>query len=166
MAAQEHSDAVQDYVREIFKLHRRDGRATTNALAEAMGVSPSSATAMMKKLAAAGLVEYAPYRGVKLTETGEQIALEMTRHHRLLEQYLAQRLDLSIDEVHVEADLLEHAPLREARAADRCVARPSQPRSPRRPDPRSEARPEQRRPSPALDARGRRRGGGRARLRR
>lgn len=109
MTAQEHSDVVQDYLREIYKLQRKDGRATTSAIAEAMAVSPPSATSMMKKLAGAGLVEYEPYRGVTLTGAGERIALEMTRHHRLLEQYLSEKLDLPLDEVHVEADLLEHA---------------------------------------------------------
>lgn len=109
MPAQELSEAVQDYLREIYKIQSRDGRASTSAIAEAMGVSPSSATSMVKKLSSLSLVEYAPYRGVQLTKLGEETALELIRHHRLLEQYLAETLDLPIDEVHGEADRLEHA---------------------------------------------------------
>jgi DtxR family transcriptional regulator, Mn-dependent transcriptional regulator len=82
---------------------------TTSALAGRMGVSAPSATAMTKRLAELGLVERAPYRGVVLTQEGLLRALEVLRHHRLLERYLADRLGLSIDEVHAEADRLEHA---------------------------------------------------------
>jgi len=103
------SAAIQDYLKEIYKLQARGGRATTSAIARALAVAPSSATSMLKKLAALGLVEHARYRGVLLTETGERVALEVTRHHRLLEQYLAETLGLSIDLVHAEADRLEHA---------------------------------------------------------
>jgi DtxR family transcriptional regulator, Mn-dependent transcriptional regulator len=102
------SDATQDYLKEIHKLRLEGRRATTSAIAERMGVRPSSATAMVKKLAALGLAEHAPYRGVELTAAGERVALEVIRHHRLLEQYLAQALGLSLDEVHSEADRLEH----------------------------------------------------------
>jgi DtxR family Mn-dependent transcriptional regulator len=103
------SEAIQDYLKEIYKLQARGGRATTTQLARAMGVAPSSATAMVKKLAALGLAEHARYRGVTLTAPGERVALEVIRHHRLLEQYLAETLGLSIDAVHAEADRLEHA---------------------------------------------------------
>jgi DtxR family transcriptional regulator, Mn-dependent transcriptional regulator len=103
------SNAIQDYLKEIYKLQSRGGRATTSAIAKSIGVAPSSATSMLKKLAALGLVEHARYRGVTLTDTGERVALEVIRHHRLLEQYLAQTLGLSIDAVHAEADRLEHA---------------------------------------------------------
>ena len=103
------SNAIQDYLKEIYKLQARGGRATTTAIARAIGVAPSSATAMLKKLAALGLLEHARYRGVALTEAGERVALEVIRHHRLLEQYLAETLGLSIDAVHEEADRLEHA---------------------------------------------------------
>jgi DtxR family transcriptional regulator, Mn-dependent transcriptional regulator len=102
------SDAIQDYLREIYKLGVSGDRVTTTALARAMGVSPASASAMVKKLAALSLVEHAPYRGVTLTAEGEQVALEVTRHHRLLELYLAQTLGIDVDEVHDEADRLEH----------------------------------------------------------
>jgi len=74
-----------------------------------MGVRPPSATAMVKKLAARGLVDHQPYRGVRLTRRGERIALEVLRHHRLLELYLARTLELELDAVHAEADRLEHA---------------------------------------------------------
>src|SRR5688572_25088584 len=102
------SEATQDYVKEIHKLRLEGRRATTSAIAERMGVRPSSATAMIKKLSALGLADYAPYKGVELTSTGERVALEVIRHHRLLEQYLAEALGLPLDEVHIEADRLEH----------------------------------------------------------
>ena len=101
--------ATQDYLKAIYALEAAGQRATTSALATRMGVSAPSATAMAKRLAELGLVERAPYRGVVLTDEGRQRALEMLRHHRLLERYLADRLGLSLDEVHAEADRLEHA---------------------------------------------------------
>jgi DtxR family Mn-dependent transcriptional regulator len=102
------SVAIQDYVKEIYKLQASGKRPTTTAIAGAMGVAPSSATSMLKKLAALGLAEHAPYRGVELSEAGTKIALEVIRHHRLLEQYLAETLGLPIDALHEEADRLEH----------------------------------------------------------
>jgi DtxR family Mn-dependent transcriptional regulator len=108
-ATQRLSDAIQDYLKEIYKLQGESGRATTSAIAERMGVAASSATSMVKKLTALGLAAHEPYRGVVLTEAGEAVAIEVIRHHRLLEQYLAQTLGLSIDAVHAEADRLEHA---------------------------------------------------------
>jgi DtxR family transcriptional regulator, Mn-dependent transcriptional regulator len=102
------SAASQDYLKEIHKLRLEGGRATTSAIAARMGVRPPSATAMVKKLAGLGLADHAPYRGVELTPAGEKVALEVIRHHRLLEQYLAQALGLPLDEVHIEADRLEH----------------------------------------------------------
>ncbi|MDQ3777635.1 MAG: metal-dependent transcriptional regulator [Actinomycetota bacterium] len=101
--------AIQDYVKEIYKLQAAEDRATTSELADRLGVSAPSATAMLKKLAALGLVEHERYRGARLTRKGERVALEVIRHHRLLEQYLAQTLGLPIDAVHAEADRLEHA---------------------------------------------------------
>jgi DtxR family Mn-dependent transcriptional regulator len=102
------SEAIQDYLKEIYKLQGSGERATTSAIAKRMAVAPSSATSMLKKLAALGLAEHAPYRGVDLTEAGRKIALEVIRHHRLLEQYLAETLGVGIDAVHAEADRLEH----------------------------------------------------------
>jgi DtxR family Mn-dependent transcriptional regulator len=101
--------AVQDYLKAIYALESAGERVTTSALATRMGVSAPSATAMTKRLAELGLVERAPYKGVALTEEGSRGALEVLRHHRLLERYLVDRLGLSLDEVHVEADRLEHA---------------------------------------------------------
>jgi DtxR family Mn-dependent transcriptional regulator len=100
--------AIQDYLKEIYKLQSHGERATTTAIARRMGVAPSSATSMLKKLAALGLAEHSPYRGVELSEAGSMIALEVIRHHRLLEVYLAETLGLGIDAVHAEADRLEH----------------------------------------------------------
>ena len=101
--------AVQDYLKAIYALETAGERVTTSALAGRMSVSAPSATAMTKRLAELGLVERAPYRGVVLTDEGRRGALEVLRHHRLLERYLVDRLGLSLDEVHVEADRLEHA---------------------------------------------------------
>ena len=103
------SDAIQHYLREVYKLGASGSRVSTTALAREVGVSPASASAMVKKLAALGLVSHAPYRGVSLTPAGEQVALEVIRHHRLLELYLAETLGIDVDEVHDEADRLEHA---------------------------------------------------------
>jgi DtxR family Mn-dependent transcriptional regulator len=100
--------AVQDYLKAIYVLESSGERVTTSALAHRMGVSAPSATAMTKRLADLGLVERLPYRGVALTDEGRRGALEVVRHHRLLERYLVDRLGLTLDEVHAEAELLEH----------------------------------------------------------
>ena len=102
------TDAMQDYVKEIYKLRLEGKRATTSAIAERMGVRPPSVTAMVKRLSTLGLAEHTPYRGVELTPAGERVALEVIRHHRLLELYLAKTLGLHVDDVHDEADRLEH----------------------------------------------------------
>ena len=103
------SDAIQDYLKEIYKLGSAGDRVTITALARAQRVSAASASAMVKKLAALDLLEHRPYRGVRLTPAGERVAVEVIRHHRLLELYLAETLGLGIDDVHDEADRLEHA---------------------------------------------------------
>jgi DtxR family Mn-dependent transcriptional regulator len=103
------SVAVQDYLKAIYALESAGERVTTSALARRMHVSAPSATAMTKRLDELGLVERLPYRGVALTDAGRTHALEVLRHHRLLERYLVDRLGLSLDEVHAEAELLEHA---------------------------------------------------------
>ena len=102
------SAAIQDYLKEIYKLEAEGTRPTTTAIARRMGVAPSSATSMLKKLSVLGLAEHSPYHGVELSQAGTKIALEVIRHHRLLEVYLAETLKLSIDAVHEEADRLEH----------------------------------------------------------
>jgi DtxR family transcriptional regulator, Mn-dependent transcriptional regulator len=101
------SEAAQDYLKAIWKLQNR-GEVTTNAIAAELGVSPASATAMLKKLDKLGLIEHERYHGATLTPSGERIALEVVRHHRLLELYLMEALGLSWDEVHTEAERLEH----------------------------------------------------------
>ena len=101
--------AVQDYLKAIYALESTGERATTSVLARRMGVSAPSATAMTKRLDELGLVQRVPHRGVALTEAGRRGALEVLRHHRLLELYLVNRLGLGLDEVHAEAELLEHA---------------------------------------------------------
>ncbi|MDX6438832.1 MAG: DtxR family transcriptional regulator, Mn-dependent transcriptional regulator [Gaiellaceae bacterium] len=103
------SDAIQDYLKEIYKLGTESERVSTSSLARRQQVSPASASAMVKKLAALGLAEHTPYRGVTLTHAGEQVALEVIRHHRLLELYLAETLGIAVDDVHQEAARLEHA---------------------------------------------------------
>jgi DtxR family Mn-dependent transcriptional regulator len=102
-------EAVENYAKAIYTLQQRGVSAvTTNALADRLGVTPASASGMVKKLDALGLVRHEPYRGVVLTEDGERVALEVLRHHRLLELYLAERLDMPWDRVHDEAEVLEH----------------------------------------------------------
>jgi DtxR family transcriptional regulator, Mn-dependent transcriptional regulator len=113
MATADHprtSEAIEDYAKAIYALQTRaEGEPVhTNDLAERLGVTPGSASAMVKRLAATGLVEHAPYRGVRLTVEGERLALEVLRHHRLLELYLAEHLDVPWDRVHAEAEALEH----------------------------------------------------------
>jgi len=109
MAAMRHSEAVEDYAKAIYALARRgQGAASTNALAERLGVTPASVSAMLKKLAERGLAEHVPYKGVRLTGEGERVALEVLRHHRLLELYLAEQLGVPWDRVHAEAEALEH----------------------------------------------------------
>ena len=102
------SESIQHYLREIYKLHADEGEVTVTALARRLHVSDPSASAMVKKLAALDLIDHEPYRGAQLTDAGERVALEVIRHHRLLELYLAQTLGLHIDAVHEEADRLEH----------------------------------------------------------
>jgi DtxR family Mn-dependent transcriptional regulator len=103
------SEAVEDYAKAIFTLQRRtDGPVGTSALAERLGVSPASVTAMLKRMHEMKLVEHEPYRGVTLTPAGEKVALEVIRHHRLLESYLAEALGMPWDRVHDEAEVLEH----------------------------------------------------------
>jgi DtxR family transcriptional regulator, Mn-dependent transcriptional regulator len=102
------SEAVQDYLKAIYKLEERGGAVSTTALAEEMDVAAASATGMVKKLAGLKLVRHNPYQGVVLTKAGEKMALEVIRHHRLLELYLAEALGYSWDRVHEEAERLEH----------------------------------------------------------
>jgi DtxR family Mn-dependent transcriptional regulator len=103
------SSAIEDYAKAIYALERRgDQSVTTNALAERLGVTPGSASGMVKRLGELGLVEHRPYHGVSLTDDGRRVALEVMRHHRLLELYLVESLGLPWDRVHQEAEVLEH----------------------------------------------------------
>ncbi len=101
---------IEDYLKAIYDLTQGGRRATTNQIAERMAVTPASVTNMLQKLAVTRppLVDYRKHRGVRLTAAGEQVALEIIRHHRLLEMFLHQTLGFSWDEVHAEADRLEH----------------------------------------------------------
>jgi DtxR family transcriptional regulator, Mn-dependent transcriptional regulator len=104
------SQAVQDYAKAIWSLAQRgDEAVSTSAIAERLEVSPASASAMLKRLEALGLLRREPYRGVELTPAGKRVALEVIRHHRLLELYLAEALGMPWDRVHDEAEVLEHA---------------------------------------------------------
>ena len=110
MANEPLTEAIQHYLRDIYKLGaENEGRVTVTALARRVGVSPASASAMVKKLAVLELAAHQPYRGVTLTPAGERVAVEVIRHHRLLELYLAETLGLNVEDVHEEADRLEHA---------------------------------------------------------
>jgi DtxR family Mn-dependent transcriptional regulator len=103
------SEAVEDYVKSIYALERRaEGPIATTALAARLDVAPSSVTAMLRRLDEMGLVRHERYRGVNLTAAGERLALEVIRHHRLLEAFLVEALDMPWDLVHDEAEVLEH----------------------------------------------------------
>ena len=103
-----------------------EGRLEVTALAKRLGVSPASASAMVKKLAALDLAVHQPYRGITLTDAGERVALEVIRHHRLLELYLAKTLGLDVDDVHDEAERLEHVISEELEAKiDRALGYPT-----------------------------------------
>jgi DtxR family transcriptional regulator, Mn-dependent transcriptional regulator len=120
------SEAIQDYLKSVYKLQDAEGGVTIGALARDQSVSPASASAMVKKLAALGLLEHEPYRGARLTEAGERVALEVIRHHRLIELYLAETLGLDVDDVHDEADRLEHVISEELEARiDRALGYPT-----------------------------------------
>lgn len=102
------SSAAEDYLKTIYKLRSDTEAVTTQAVAARLDVAPPSATAMIKKLATMKLVSHTPYRGVELTEAGEKIALEVIRHHRLIETYLTEVLGVAWDKVHDEAERWEH----------------------------------------------------------
>lgn len=103
------SESIQDYLKTIYDLRQENERVTTNALAARLNIAAASVTGMLKKLAEMKLVAYEPYQGATLTPAGEKIALEVIRHHRLIELYLTEAMGYSWDQVHAEADKLEHA---------------------------------------------------------
>src|SRR5262245_14146501 len=102
------SASVEDYTKAIYALEERYGVASTTALAARLGVSAPAVSAMVKKLATLGYVSHVRYRGVRLTDEGRRVALEVLRHHRLLETYLVEELGVPWDRVHAEAEVLEH----------------------------------------------------------
>jgi DtxR family Mn-dependent transcriptional regulator len=102
------TSAIEDYAKAIYGLQRSERTVSTTALAERLGVTPASASAMVKRLDGLGLATHEPYRGVVLTDAGQRVALEVLRHHRLLELYLAESLGMPWDRVHAEAEVLEH----------------------------------------------------------
>ena len=101
--------AVQDYAKAIYTLESRHGAASTNDLAALLEVRPASVSGMLRKLSDLGLAQHERYRGVRLTESGRRVALEVIRHHRLVELFLVESLGMTWDEVHDEAEVLEHA---------------------------------------------------------
>ena len=120
------SEAIQHYLRAIYRLGRDGGYVSVGAIARAQEVSDASVSAMVKKLDALELVDHTPYKGVVLTSAGERVAVEVIRHHRLLELYLAETLGLDVEAVHDEADRLEHALSEELEARiDRALGFPT-----------------------------------------
>jgi DtxR family transcriptional regulator, Mn-dependent transcriptional regulator len=102
------SEAEENYLKETYSLQLEHGQVTTSMLADRIGHSPPTVTGMLKKLASRKLVSYEPYQGVTLTRSGRAAALEVIRHHRLLETYLNRALGIPWDRVHEEAEKLEH----------------------------------------------------------
>ena len=102
------SPAAEDYLKAIYALSRHGGPVTTSDLADRLGIAPASVTGMVKKLAAAGLVDHEKYQGARLTEAGRLVAVETIRHHRLVETYLHQALGVPWDRLHAEAEAWEH----------------------------------------------------------
>jgi DtxR family transcriptional regulator, Mn-dependent transcriptional regulator len=103
------SQAIEDYAKAVYALSlEREGPVLNGEVAQRLEVTPATATTMLKRLGELGLADYVPYRGVRLTPAGEKVALEVLRHHRLIEAYLAEALGMPKDQVHDEAEVLEH----------------------------------------------------------
>ncbi len=103
------SQSVEDFLKAVYTLQREHERVSTNALAEALNVSPPAVTDMAQRLVEEGTVDYRKYRGVRLTDEGERVALQMLRRHRLIETYLVHDLEYELHEIHDEAEALEHS---------------------------------------------------------
>ena len=117
---------MEDYLKNIYKLQEKSSPVTTNAIAEKMDISPASVTSMTKKLDQMALLSYKRYKGVTLTSRGEKVALEIIRHHRLLELYLNQKVGIEWYKVDAEAEVLEHVLSEEVEAAmDRALDYPT-----------------------------------------
>jgi len=120
------SKQMEDYLKNIYKLQEKSSPVTTNAIAEKMDISPASVTSMTKKLDQMELLSYKRYKGVTLTSRGEKVALEIIRHHRLLELYLNQKVGIEWHKVDAEAEVLEHVLSEEVEAAmDRALDYPT-----------------------------------------
>lgn len=118
------SESIEDYIKAIFQIGKGEA-VQTSSLAERLDVRPASVSNMLRRLASLGLIEYAPYRGAKLTAEGEQLARRIVRRHRLIERFLSEILDYPWEEVHAEAERLEHAVSpRFVEAIDRLLERP------------------------------------------
>jgi DtxR family transcriptional regulator, Mn-dependent transcriptional regulator len=103
------SQAIEDYAKAVYAISQeRDGLVLNGEVAHRLDVTPATATVMLQRLAELGLADYLPYKGVSLTPAGEKVALEVLRHHRLIEAYLAEALGMPKDQVHEEAEVLEH----------------------------------------------------------
>jgi DtxR family Mn-dependent transcriptional regulator len=103
------TEAIEDYAKAIYAISlERDGLVLNGEVAQRLGVTPATATSMLKRMAGLGLAEYMPYKGASLTPAGEKVALETIRHHRLIEAYLSEALGMPLDQVHDEAEVLEH----------------------------------------------------------
>jgi DtxR family Mn-dependent transcriptional regulator len=109
MSARALSRSVEDYLKAIYGLSQTGEAASTSSIADALDIQPASVTGMVKRLAESGFLEHVPYKGVRLTDAGTREALRVLRRHRILETYLCQRLAYAWDDVHDEAERLEHA---------------------------------------------------------
>ena len=103
-----YTESIEDYLKAMYEVQKEVGRVTTNSVAEKLKVAPASVTSMIKKLSEKKLITHKRYQGVKLTKAGQRIALEVVRHHRLIELYLAEALGVPWDQVHEEAEKWEH----------------------------------------------------------
>lgn len=103
-----YTESIEDYLKAIYEIQREKGKVSTNAVSEKLRVAPASVTSMIKKLSEKKLLTHKRYQGVKLTQAGQKIALEVIRHHRLIELYLAEALGVPWDQVHEEAEKWEH----------------------------------------------------------
>jgi DtxR family Mn-dependent transcriptional regulator len=103
-----YTESIENYLKAIYEIQKEKGKVSTNALSEKLGVAPASVTSMIKKLSEKKLLTHKRYQGVKLTQSGQKIALEVIRHHRLIELYLAEALGVPWDQVHEEAEKWEH----------------------------------------------------------
>ena len=107
--SEQHSVAVEDYLKQIWKLQGSGERASTKAISERLGLERGTVSGMLKQLASRGLIEHEPYRGAQLSDEGQKLALRMIRRHRLIELFLSKSLGLDWHEVHEDAERLEHA---------------------------------------------------------